>query len=384
MGDTLSILEQLVAIDTTSATSNLPLIEQVEGFLADHGVASRRLMDASGKKAGLVARIGPDREGGVVVCAHTDCVPVAGQPWSRDPFTLTRVGSRLFGRGTADMKGFLAAVLQTVPAMVAADLQRPVILALSRDEELGALGAADLVRALLDDQPRPTAAIVGEPTSMRIVNAHKGVRAFTTTVTGRDGHSSRPQHAANAVAAAARIATFIDELASRHRDGAADARFDPPYTTFNLATISGGQAINIVPRRCRLTWEYRPVPADDNETIRRQVDAFVEREVLPRLRVTYARAEVATVTDAILPSLDVEEDGAAEALVRDLTGSRRAAGTVPFGTDGGHLQAAGISTVVCGPGAIDQAHQPDEFIEVDQLEAAERFLADLVSHLSRR
>ena len=382
MSDTLALLERLVAIDTTSRESNLALIELVETLLGEHGIGSHRTKNADATKANLVARIGPEVEGGVVLSAHTDCVPVDGQRWRTDPFELTHDGDRLVGRGTTDMKGFLAAALALVPEAAAADLQRPLYLALSYDEELGTLGAPALVEDLVRHHPAPSAVIVGEPTSMRPVTAHKGVRSFTTVVSGKDGHSSKPELAANAVAAAARLAVFLDDLAAEKRAEAADGRFDPPYTTFNLATIAGGQAINIVPARCELTWEYRPVPADDSEELKKRLDAFARDEVLPRLQRTWPGASVDTVADAVVPTLDAEEDGAAERLVRRLTGSEDPAGTVPFGTDGGHFQAAGMSTVVCGPGDIDQAHQPDEYLEVSQLEACERMLGRLLAQLT--
>jgi acetylornithine deacetylase len=382
---TRTLLDTLVGMDTTSARSNLDLVAFVESLLDEHGVPHERVPSPDGTKANLLARIGPDVAGGVVLTGHTDCVPVTGQPWSRDPFVVHEADGRLYGRGVADMKGFLAVVLAALPALCAADLARPVLLALTYDEEIGTVGAPSAVERLAAAYPPPAAVIVGEPTSMGVVTAHKGVRAFTTTVDGLDGHSSRPDLAANAVAAAARIAAFIDGLAEGRRTDRThhDDRFEPPYTTFNLATLSGGQAINIVPRRAELTWEYRPVPADDGDELRVAVDRFVDAEVLPRLRRDTGTGDVRSVPDAVARALAHEPGGAAEALVRALTGDDTPAGTVAFGTDGGHFQAAGWSTVVCGPGDIAQAHQPDEWIAVDQLAACERFVAALTDHLAR-
>jgi acetylornithine deacetylase len=376
------LLETLVALDTTSCSSNLALLGFVESLLDQHGVPHHRDPDPTGTKANLVARIGPDVPGGVVLTGHTDCVPVEGQPWTRDPFTLTRDGDKLYGRGTTDMKGFLAVVLAALPELVAADLQRPIILVLTYDEEIGTVGAPSAVTALLATHARPEIVIVGEPTSMEVVNAHKGVRAWTTSVEGLDGHSSQPQYAANAVAALARIATYIDDLATLHRERAADPRFTPPYTTFNLATVHGGQAINIVPRRAELTWEYRPVPADDSDALRDEVERFAREEVLPRLRAATGVGEITFRSDAAAKGLDAEVDGPAERLVRELTGYDGPGRTVPFGTDGGHFQLAGLSTVVCGPGSIDQAHQPDEWIEIAQLDACAGFVNRLLAHLT--
>jgi acetylornithine deacetylase len=384
MSTTISLLEQLVGFDTTSLSSNLELVDFVEQQLAAHGVAAERVYSPDGNRANLVARIGPAVEGGVVLSAHTDCVPVAGQPWTHDPLVVHREGDRLVGRGTADMKGFLACVLAAVPRLVEADLQRPVLLALSYDEELGTVGAPSLVEHLLSTQPRPEAVLVGEPTSMEVVTAHKGVRSFTTVVDGLDGHSSQPHRAANAVVAAARIATFLADLADERARLEPDARFDPPHTTVNVATIAGGQAINIVPRRCELAWEYRPIPADDSDTLYERVEAHIRDEVLPRLRASTGYGRIETSSQAFARALASELHGPAEALARELTGYRGPDRTVPFGTDGGHFQAAGLSTVVCGPGSIEQAHQPDEFIEVSQLEACDRMLAALTDRLSRR
>ncbi|MTV26357.1 acetylornithine deacetylase [Nitriliruptoraceae bacterium ZYF776] len=376
------VLATLVATDTTTAGSNLEAVGYVESLLDAHGVPHLRVPSPDGTKANLLARIGPEVEGGVVLTGHLDCVPVAGQPWSQDPFTLTEVGDRYVGRGTTDMKGFLAVVLAALPRLLAGGLRRPVLLALTYDEEIGTVGAPSAVEALLATQPRPTAVLVGEPTSMEVVTAHKGVRSFATRVDGIDGHSSQPQHAVNAVAALARIATFIADLAEEHREAGGDARFTPPETTFNLATITGGQAINIVPRLAELTWEYRPVPADDGDAIVRRVQAFVHREVLPRLTSTAGEGDVTFEPLAVARALAAEPDGAAEALARRLSGYEGPARTVPFATDGGHFQAAGLSTVVCGPGAIDQAHTADEWIAIEQLERCDVALERLVEELA--
>jgi acetylornithine deacetylase len=380
--DTAELLRALVAIDTTTRGPNLELLDLVEALLDEHTIPHERVPAPDGTRANLLARIGPEVAGGVVLSAHTDCVPVTGQPWTHDPFDLVARDGRLHGRGTTDMKGFLATVLAALPTMTAAPLQRPILLALSYDEEVGTVGAPSLVERLVATQPMPAAAIIGEPTTMQVVTAHKGVRSFTTVVHGVDAHSSQPHRAANAVAAAARIATYLDDLAAEHRDAAVDPRFDPPFTTFNLATVTGGQAINIVPRRCELTWEYRPVPADDSEAIVEQVEAFTRAEVLPRLRAGTGRGEVEFVRDAVVRALAAEDGSVADELARALAGDDGPARSVAFGTDAGHFQAVGIPAVVCGPGTIDDAHQPDESIAVDQLRAGERFVGRLIDHLT--
>lgn len=405
---TLDLLEQLVAIDSTSAVSNLPVLDVCEEVLATAGAWTQRVAAPEATdKAGLLARIGPDVDGGVVLSGHTDCVPVEGQPWTTDPFAMVERDGLLVGRGTTDMKGFIASMLAAAPSFAAAALARPLWVLLTWDEEIGTVGAGPMTEALLD-VTTPSCAIVGEPTTMRPVVAHKGVRSLTVRVLGRDGHSSKPALGANAVVAAARIAAHIDEVAAARRADGGDPLFDPPETTFNVATIQGGQAINIIPRHAELTFEYRPVPADDGWDLADQVEAWARREVLPDLqRVDPSctiEVERGTFVQGLAPESDpagsfdgvadkaavregggaagrVTNAGAAEALVRDLLGFTGDAGTVPFGTDGGWHQHHGISTVVCGPGDIDQAHQPDEFIDPAQLGACDRFLADLAAHL---
>lgn len=380
--DTREILDRLVGFDTTSRASNLALIAYVETLLDACGASYERIYDATGTKANLIARIGPDIHGGVVLNGHTDCVPVDGQPWDSDPFTVVERDDTLVGRGVTDMKGFLAVVLAALPQMAAADLTRPIQLVLTYDEEIGTVGAPSAVETLVSRHPRPRAVIVGEPSSMEPVVAHKGVRAFVTSVAGLDAHSSQPHRAANAVAALARIATFIDELAAEYRAGDYDERFNPPHTTFNLGTFHGGTAVNIVARHAQLSWEYRPVPSDDSFAIRDRIIDFATADVLPRLREATGVGDISFEVVAAARGLDSEVDGAAEQLVRHLTGIDAPGRTVSFATDGGHFQAAGLSTVVVGPGSIDQAHLPNEWIRCDQLAAAESFVTALIKHLS--
>ena len=379
---TRDLLAKLVAIDTTSRNSNLGLITFVEELFDAHGIAHARVPNEDGTKANLVAQVGPNVPDGIVLSAHTDCVPVDGQPWTRDPFTMAEDGGRFYGRGVTDMKGFIAAVLAMVPAMASASLTRPIQFALSYDEELGTLGAPSAVEGLLATFPRPVAALVGEPTGMEVVTAHKGIRAFRVTVDGLDGHSSQPQRASNAIAAVTRLATRIDDLAQQHREAAADPRFDPPYTTCNLATIEGGQALNIVPRHAEMTFEFRPVPADDTTAIADDLATYAEEVLVPALRRDTGVGEITFEVLATARALASEPDGIAEALARQLSGYVGPDRTVPFGTDGGHFQAAGISTVVIGPGRIEQGHQPDEWIETSELARCEAFIERLIAHLS--
>ncbi|HEX9888562.1 MAG TPA: acetylornithine deacetylase, partial [Nitriliruptorales bacterium] len=322
MPDTVELLERLIGFDTTSRNSNLDLLAWVEGLLEQHGVASRRIPNEDGSKANLVARIGPDVAGGVVLCGHTDTVPVDGQPWDTDPHTLIEKDGRLYGRGTADMKGFIACALAAVPTLVAAELRRPITLAFTYDEEVGCVGAPSLAADLVDNEPRPAVVITGEPTSMRVVRAHKGIRVSRTTVTGLDGHSSQGQPTASAIIGAGRIIAHIGDLADELRESGVRAEgFHPPHTTANVGTVEGGQAVNIVPRHCAFTWEFRPVPGEDADAIADAVRTYARDEILPRLRASAPGADVTFEVIADVPALDAAGNAEAAALVAGLAGA---------------------------------------------------------------
>jgi len=408
---TLEILEHLVAFPTISRDSNLPLVDWVELYLMAWGARCRRTWNDEGTKANLLATFGPDAPGGVVLSGHTDVVPVEGQDWSSDPFTLVERDGRLYGRGAADMKGFLAVVLGLVPEIAAISLQRPLHLAFSYDEEVGCLGVGRMVADLVGHFLPPSVAIVGEPTSMEVVRTHKSVNAFRTRVTGQSAHSSQPQRGASAILGAARLVEELRRIGVENRrrgeeeaeaGEAAGAGFDPPWTTVQAGMIQGGTALNILPAECTFLWEYRSLPDEDPSKVLARMEAFAREEVLPELREFAPGAEVVIETLARVPPLrpETKATGAqavetqavgatdsrgggegpgrvqegrgagAEALVRRLPGVRAGGtGAVSFATEGGTFQAAGISTVVCGPGSIDQAHRPDEFIAISQLEA---------------
>ena len=375
----LEMIERLVAFDTTSHKSNLALIDFVADYLAGHGIASRRTGDAEGTKANLFATVGPEIAGGVVLSGHSDVVPVEGQAWDSDPFVVRQADGRLYGRGTADMKSFPAVALALVPEMLAAGLKTPLHIALSYDEEVGCLGARGLIADVKAALPLPRMVIIGEPTNMQIVNAHKGVTVFRTRVTGRAAHSSQPHLGANALHAAAALIAFVDRLQQEERAAADPANgFEPPYPSFNVGTISGGTAQNIVPPETSFTWEFRPLPGDDGQRFLDRFARFAETEVLPALRETAPEAAIETELVVRVPPLGPEEDSPAEALIRSLTGANRTE-AVSFGTEGGLFQEAGFSTVVCGPGSIDQAHRPNEFIALSQVEACTAFLRKLIA-----
>ncbi len=375
----IPMIRRLVGYDTVSARSNLALIEDVREYLGRHGVAARLVHNGDRTKANLYATIGPDVPGGVVLSGHTDVVPVEGQKWSSDPFVLAERDGQLYGRGAVDMKSFIAVALALVPAFKERRLKRPIHLFLSYDEEVGCFGAPHLLRLLGTELPKPALAIIGEPTSMRVVNAHKGVAAQATTIIGREAHSSAPQLGVSAIALMGRFMTFLEHLA-RELEAEGDSRampgldFDPPWTTLNLGMIHGGTALNIIARECRLAWEFRPLPGIDIETILAGVEGFVETELRPVVRA--AGGGIVTERLCTVPALRPEVNGLAESLALHLTGQNRTA-TAAFGSESGQFQDAGISAVMCGPGDIAQAHKPDEFIAVDQLAACETFLLRL-------
>lgn len=381
MSSAIDMLGRLVAFDTVSAKSNLSLIEHVRDYLAGHGIVCRIVPNEDGTKANLYATIGPDRAGGVALSGHTDVVPVAGQNWSTDPFALVERGGRLYGRGTADMKGFIAVALALVPRFKAMRLKRPIHLCLSYDEEVGCLGAPSLLRLLGTELPKPALAIIGEPTSMKVVNAHKGVTALRTTIIGREAHSSAPHLGANAIQFMGRFIGFLDRLASDlEQAGAAEAIsglvFDPPWTTLNLGAIEGGTALNIIARECSLDWEFRPLPGADDAAILRAVDQFIAKDLHPALVAAAPNGSIVTQTICAVPPLRPEKNGLAEALALQLTG-QNATHTAAFASESGQFQDVGISTVMCGPGDIAVAHKPDEFTTREQLESCETFLLRL-------
>ena len=313
-------------------------------------------------------------DNGIVLSGHTDVVPVDGQDWSTPPFEMVHRNGHLQGRGTADMKGFIACALAAVPAFLDADLKRPLHLALTFDEEIGSCGAPILLDQLAGQPYRPGIAIIGEPTEMRIVSGHKGGFEMTTRITGLEGHASDPRRGVNAVEYAARYISYLGEIAreleARSESG---SMFDPPYSTISVGLIDGGTARNIIAGHCTFDWELRPMPGDDGEAVIDRVRDFAETELLPEMRRVDPDASIETEIAAALPGLDRVPDSPALELIRQLTGLN-ADNVVPFGSDAGHFQQAEISTVLFGPGSIEQAHKPDEFIAISQMEACLGFL----------
>jgi acetylornithine deacetylase len=363
----VSILEQIIAFDTTSRESNLQLIAHIQSYLENLGIESRLTYNADQSKANLWATIGPDIAGGVVLSGHIDVVPVDGQDWSQNPFAMWQADGKLFGRGVVDMKGFVAVALALVPAMLRKPLTIPLHFAFSYDEEVGCVGVRGLIDDVSKNLPMPAAVIVGEPTSMQIIGGHKGSRSFHTTVRGVPAHSSDPRLGANSIMAAARLVTYLEELQQEFVDNAPkDSPFDPPYTTIDLGKIEGGTANNIIPEFTKVDWGMRILPGDDGPAIEQRVRDFIEREIDPGLKRVSADAGVDTDLYNVVPPLVPNESSPAEQLIRHLTGLNQS-GVVSFGTEAGLFQEVGMPTVVFGPGSITQAHQPDEFIELSQI-----------------
>lgn len=374
-----SILETLVGFDTTSRGSNLALIEWVEDYLAQAGVASERVANESGDKANLFATCGPQVEGGVILSGHTDVVPVDGQAWSSDPWTVREADGRLYGRGVADMKGFIALSLAFVPRFVAGKL--PVHLALSYDEEVGCQGAPSMIARMAETIPRPRLAIIGEPSLMGIITGHKGIAVHEVRVRGHEAHSSLVDHGISANGVAVRLMHELLELAEELRARAdADNGFDPPQATLTIGVMEGGTASNILAGHARFQFDLRCPPGEDANAILapfRARCAELDADMKRRFPDAGVRIEQHAGTPPMTPA--GSED--AVAFVRALTGENAAPGQVAFAAEGGQFQAAGFPSVICGPGSIEQAHQPDEWIALSQLEKGAAFMARLAERL---
>ncbi|RKQ70379.1 acetylornithine deacetylase [Oceanibaculum indicum] len=371
----IAMIRRLVAFDTTSALSNLALIEDVKSYLAEYGIDSRLTFDEAHGKANLYATIGPKDKGGVVLSGHTDVVPVEGQIWATDPFEVVEKNGLLYGRGTSDMKSFIAIALALVPELVKMELKTPIHFAFSFDEEVGCFGVKHLIRDIVENFPLPRAVIIGEPTEMKLVTAHKGVQAYRVEVTGVAGHSSLPQNGVNAVFAATDLIQTVKAMQEAAKQRPSAEAFEPPYSSFNVGRIEGGTAGNIIPQNCNFSVEMRIVPEDDGAAMEAELRAAVEA-LDAELKAQSPKAGATMRLFAAVPPLKPESDGVAEALVRHLTGVNQT-DVVAFATEGGLFQEAGISTVMCGPGSIVQAHQPDEFIAISQVEEGIAFMRKL-------
>jgi acetylornithine deacetylase len=379
---TLDMLERLIGFDTESVKSNLGLIAFVEDYFKSLGVSYVKIPNAAGDKAALFASVGENRDGGIVLSGHTDVVPVAGQAWSSDPFKLRRAAGRVYGRGACDMKGFDAICLAMIPEFQRTRLTAPVHILLSYDEETTCRGPLEAIARFGAGLPPPAAIFVGEPTSMQVANAHKSVSGYATIVHGHAAHSSKPSLGASAIEAACDLVTelnrFGEELAAR---GDPSGRFDPPASTIHVGTIHGGTTRNIMAKLCTFRWEFRALPGVEQNLALRHLEEYAARVVTPRLTRCAKDAFIETVTEVEVPGLTPESGSIAEILALKLAQSDRAI-ALPFASEAGQFQLANLPTVVCGPGSIDQAHQPDEYIEIAQIEACIAFMRRLAAELS--
>ena len=380
MSRSRDLLETLVGFDTTSRESNLQLIEYVRDYLAGLGVTSELVYNAQRSKANLFASIGPVELPGIVLSGHTDVVPVDGQPWSLPPFTLTERDGKLFGRGTADMKGYIACVLALVPALVKAPLRLPVHIALSYDEEVGCLGVRSLL-AVLEQRPvKPMLCIIGEPTELKPVLGHKGKLAMRCDVQGQACHSAYVPSGVNAIEHAAELIGELGRIGQRLR-ARQDPRFDPPFSTVQTGMINGGKALNIVPADCRFDFEVRALPSMDPGEVAEELQAYARQQVLPRMQAVSKQSSIRFTELSAYPGLVTDERSQAAQLIATFCDSQ-AFGTVAFGTEGGLFDAVGIPTVVCGPGSMDQGHKPDEFVSLEQLDGCDAMLQRLLGFIS--
>ncbi len=378
------ILDRLVSFPTVSRESNLEIVDWIEAYLAGFGVTAHRIYNAEGTKANIYANVGPEVEGGVILSGHTDVVPIDGQAWDTDPFTVVEKDGRLYGRGTCDMKGFDALALAAVPLALERGVKRPLQIALSYDEEVGCIGAPSMIEEMARRMPRAAGAIIGEPSMMKVVTGHKGGYAMKTHVRGFEVHSSQPQNGVSAVMEAAKLIDWANQVNAENMTaapGAMAAMFEPPYTTAHVGTVHGGTAENITAKDCRFIMGFRVVPGDDPEVWKARYMEKV-REVETAMKAVAPSAFISVEPSFGVPGLVPEADGAAEAIARRLTGDN-AQNVVSYGTEAGQFQRGGFSAVICGPGSIDQAHQQNEFIEISQFDAGWTFMEKLVDQLAQ-
>jgi len=378
--EAVEVLERLVAFPSISARPNHDITDYIRDYLASHGINSTLSYEETGERANVFATIGPDIDGGVILNGHMDVVPVDGQDWATDPFTLTPRGDRLYGRGSVDMKGFLACVLASVPIFKAAKLAKPIHIAFSFDEEIGGYGMPVLLDWMATQAPRPGAVIVGEPTEMKIITGHKGGYEMRAEVTGAAVHSSDPAQGVNAITYAMKLISKIEEM---HRARAAapipGSPFRPPYSTFNVGTIEGGAARNMTAGWCHFNWEYRPLPGENGAAVIAEIADYATT-LTTEMQPTDPAADVRIITEVAVPALDDRNADKAVALISNITGLN-SRDVVSFGTDAGYFSDAGLSVAVFGPGGIERAHKPDEYITTGEIAEGLNFLRKLSASL---
>ncbi len=382
----LEILEKLVSFKTVSKDSNLELIEFVEEYFKSYGLESYRVYDKTREKAAIYTHIGPKNKGGIILSGHSDVVPVEGQDWETDPFKLTKKEDKFYGRGACDMKGFIACALSAVPEMLEADLLKPIQIAISYDEEVGCLGAPHMIKDMQKNIPPADLVIVGEPTMMKVVNSHKGISLLETEIRGFEVHSSLVNKGVSAVMTAAQLINWLEVEMRKNSDNskknsnALAAPFNPPYTTLHVGKISGGTASNITAKNCTFSTDIRVVPGESlQEWIRKYKDEVerVEKIIKSVNQDSFINVNIKSATPGCRP----ESEGIAEQLARSITGDNTV-NVVSYGTEGGQFQEAGYSAIICGPGNIEQAHQPNEFISLSQIKRGEAFIKEILSRQS--
>ncbi len=378
------MIERLVAFDTTSRNSNLDLIHYVRDYLKGLGVESHLTFDDDERKANLYATLGRTDIGGIALSGHTDVVPVDGQDWSSDPWRMRERDGRLYGRGTCDMKGFIAVALVCAPRFLENDLELPIHLCLSYDEEVGCQGVPRLLAFLAEQPVKPRACIVGEPTDMKVMVGHKGTLSHTCHVRGHACHSALAPQGVNAIEAAAKVIVKLNEMALRKaKEGPFDEDYDVPHATVHTGVIEGGTALNIVPADCRFEFEFRTVAADVPWALLAEVQDYAHKELEPAMQAIDPATGFSWAKLSSYPGLDLAPDEEVVTLAKQLTGGNTT-GKVAFGTEGGLFHESGIPAVICGPGSIAQAHKPDEFVSLEQVTLCERFMSRLLDRISAR
>ena len=380
--ETIKILEKLVSFKTISGTSTKEINKFIVEYLKKYGLEPVLSFDDDGERSNVFVTIGPKIDGGVLFNGHTDVVPVEGQKWSTDPFTLTQVDDRLYGRGSVDMKGFLACALASLPNFLAANLKKPIHFAFSYDEETGGFGMPVLLKSMAENQFQPDVVIVGEPTEMKIITGHKGSYEMRTEISGYEVHSSNPLLGVNAISVAMKLISKIEEIGQvRALNPISGSPYEPPFATFNVGIIEGGAASNATAGWCNFDWEYRPMPDEDGGKTIAEIENFANSMLLPKMKEISDEACINIITQAPVGGLDDRNAAKASAFIADITGLN-SEGVVSFGTDAGYFSDEGYSTVVFGPGSISRAHKPDEYVEISELKQGLEFFEKVAKHLS--
>ena len=372
------ILARLVAYDTTSTTSNLELIDFVRNRLDDHGVACQLVHNPDQTRANLYATIGPDDIGGIMLSGHTDVVPTSGQDWHSDPYQLKTSDDLLTGRGTCDMKGFIACVLAALPRFIEQPLQTPIHLAFSYDEEIGCVGARQLVDTMAGFEVKPKLGLIGEPTSMNMVLAHKGKRSYRVRFSGLSCHSAYITSGVNAVEYAAELIAFIRSMNARVLErGQRDDSYTVPHSTFHVGNIRGGTALNIVPQQCEFEFEIRNLPQDNLDALAHEIRDYAKKELLPDMQSRHPASSIEFEQISHYPDLRTNPESVVLAYTRSINPVDQLGNHVSFGTEAGLFDGIGINSLICGPGSIDQAHKPNEFVNREQMQICDRMIENL-------